>query len=166
MVNMSYKLKERNILKLILIVRFACAILDVGHPIRTAVNNWPTTQWFLRILGENGSNCRNDQNQWFILWNRKHVRNLIHSLKHGCKNWENSENVWELINPYHHMRQPWDSVFIQLQDDRKVPQTVTNDRVSNSFFPPSLWGKSGPGIDPNITHRSIPLSDPSTGEPR
>jgi hypothetical protein len=25
--------KERNILKLILIVRFACAILDVGHPI-------------------------------------------------------------------------------------------------------------------------------------
>jgi hypothetical protein len=31
--NMSDKLKERNILKLILIVRFACATLDVGHPI-------------------------------------------------------------------------------------------------------------------------------------
>jgi hypothetical protein len=26
------ELKERNILKLILIVRFACATLDVGHP--------------------------------------------------------------------------------------------------------------------------------------
>jgi hypothetical protein len=33
-VNMS-ELKERNILKLILIVRFTCATLDVGHPIRT-----------------------------------------------------------------------------------------------------------------------------------
>jgi hypothetical protein len=31
---MSDELKERNILKLILIVRFACAILDVGHPTR------------------------------------------------------------------------------------------------------------------------------------
>jgi hypothetical protein len=30
---MSDELKERNILKLILIVRFACATLDVGHPI-------------------------------------------------------------------------------------------------------------------------------------
>jgi hypothetical protein len=30
------ELKERNILKLILIVRFACATLDVGHPIRLA----------------------------------------------------------------------------------------------------------------------------------
>jgi hypothetical protein len=30
---MSDKLKERNILKLISIVRFACATLDVGHPI-------------------------------------------------------------------------------------------------------------------------------------
>jgi hypothetical protein len=29
---MSDELKERNILKLILIVRFACATLDVGHP--------------------------------------------------------------------------------------------------------------------------------------
>jgi hypothetical protein len=27
------ELKERDILKLILIVRFACATLDVGHPI-------------------------------------------------------------------------------------------------------------------------------------
>jgi hypothetical protein len=33
MVNMSDEQKERNILKLVLIVRFACAILDVGHPI-------------------------------------------------------------------------------------------------------------------------------------
>jgi hypothetical protein len=33
MVSMSDELKERNILKLILIVRFACDILDVGHPI-------------------------------------------------------------------------------------------------------------------------------------
>jgi hypothetical protein len=32
-VSMSDELKERNILKLMLIVRFACAILDVGHPI-------------------------------------------------------------------------------------------------------------------------------------
>jgi hypothetical protein len=30
---MSDELKERNILKLILIVRIACAALDVGHPI-------------------------------------------------------------------------------------------------------------------------------------
>jgi hypothetical protein len=27
------EIKERNILKLILIMRFACATLDVGHPI-------------------------------------------------------------------------------------------------------------------------------------
>jgi hypothetical protein len=33
MVSMSDELTERNILKLILIVRFACATLDVGHPI-------------------------------------------------------------------------------------------------------------------------------------
>jgi hypothetical protein len=33
MVSMSAELKERNILKLILTVRFACATLDVGHPI-------------------------------------------------------------------------------------------------------------------------------------
>jgi hypothetical protein len=32
MMSMSDELKERNILKLILIVRFACATLDVGHP--------------------------------------------------------------------------------------------------------------------------------------
>jgi hypothetical protein len=32
MLNLSDELKERNILKLILIVRFACATLDVGHP--------------------------------------------------------------------------------------------------------------------------------------
>jgi hypothetical protein len=33
MVSMSDELKERNILKLILIVRFACATLAVGHRI-------------------------------------------------------------------------------------------------------------------------------------
>jgi hypothetical protein len=33
MVSMSDELKEHNILKLILIVRFACATLDVGHRI-------------------------------------------------------------------------------------------------------------------------------------
>jgi hypothetical protein len=32
-VSMSDELKERNILKLMLIVRFACATLDVGHSI-------------------------------------------------------------------------------------------------------------------------------------
>jgi hypothetical protein len=36
MVSMSDELKERNILKLILMVRFACAALDVGHPINPA----------------------------------------------------------------------------------------------------------------------------------
>jgi hypothetical protein len=30
---MSDELKERNILKLTLIVKFACATIDVGHPI-------------------------------------------------------------------------------------------------------------------------------------
>jgi hypothetical protein len=34
-VSMSDELKERNILKLILLVRFACATLDVGNPIRS-----------------------------------------------------------------------------------------------------------------------------------
>jgi hypothetical protein len=33
MVNMSDELQERNILKLILIMRFACVTFDVGHPI-------------------------------------------------------------------------------------------------------------------------------------
>jgi hypothetical protein len=33
MMSMSDELKERNILKLILIVRFACATLDMGDPI-------------------------------------------------------------------------------------------------------------------------------------
>jgi hypothetical protein len=32
-VSMSDELKECNILKLIVIVRFACATLEVGHPI-------------------------------------------------------------------------------------------------------------------------------------
>jgi hypothetical protein len=36
MVSMSDELKERNILKLILIMRFACATLDVGHAICAA----------------------------------------------------------------------------------------------------------------------------------
>jgi hypothetical protein len=33
MVSMSDELKRRNILKMLLIARFACATLDVGHPI-------------------------------------------------------------------------------------------------------------------------------------
>jgi hypothetical protein len=33
MVSISDELKERNILKLILIVRFACATFDLGHAI-------------------------------------------------------------------------------------------------------------------------------------
>jgi hypothetical protein len=37
MVSMSDELKERNILKLILIVRFACATLDVGYAIQRNV---------------------------------------------------------------------------------------------------------------------------------
>jgi hypothetical protein len=31
------KLKERNILKLILIMRFACATLDLGHPMQAGI---------------------------------------------------------------------------------------------------------------------------------
>jgi hypothetical protein len=38
MMSMSVELKERNILKMILIVRFACATLDVGHPISDIPN--------------------------------------------------------------------------------------------------------------------------------
>jgi hypothetical protein len=39
---MSDELKERNILKLILIVRFACAALNVGHPIyRESICSYP-----------------------------------------------------------------------------------------------------------------------------
>jgi hypothetical protein len=37
--SMSDELKECNIMKLILIVRFACATLDVGHPIRIQIEN-------------------------------------------------------------------------------------------------------------------------------
>jgi hypothetical protein len=37
MVSMSDEIKERKILKLILIVRFACATLDMGHPITVGV---------------------------------------------------------------------------------------------------------------------------------
>jgi hypothetical protein len=42
MMSMSDELKERNILKLILIVRFACATLDVGHPIHREKNRAKT----------------------------------------------------------------------------------------------------------------------------
>jgi hypothetical protein len=38
MVSISDELKERNILALILIVRFACATLDVGHPVISDLN--------------------------------------------------------------------------------------------------------------------------------
>jgi hypothetical protein len=36
-VDCEYELKERNILKLILIVRFPCATLELGHPIFCSV---------------------------------------------------------------------------------------------------------------------------------
>jgi hypothetical protein len=42
MVRMSDELKERNILKLILIVRFVCATLDVGHPRVGAFHDAPS----------------------------------------------------------------------------------------------------------------------------
>jgi hypothetical protein len=53
--------KERNILKLILIVRFACATLDAGHPIHSVVAFLHKTEWtelviaheINRVLGEN-----------------------------------------------------------------------------------------------------------------
>jgi hypothetical protein len=35
-VSMSDELKERNLLKMILIMKFACATLDVGHPIESS----------------------------------------------------------------------------------------------------------------------------------
>jgi hypothetical protein len=52
MVSMSNERKERNILKLILIVRFACVTFDVGHPI-------PTIQLhaFLQSLHPFEKNC-------------------------------------------------------------------------------------------------------------
>jgi hypothetical protein len=37
---MSDEIKERNILKFVLIVRFACPILDVEHPIITGDETW------------------------------------------------------------------------------------------------------------------------------
>jgi hypothetical protein len=39
MVSMSDERKERNILKLILTVRFPCATLDMGHPICTPLGS-------------------------------------------------------------------------------------------------------------------------------
>jgi hypothetical protein len=50
---MSDELKERNILKLILIVRFACATLDVGHPrhIRGEIRNIGNLSW-MRTMEE------------------------------------------------------------------------------------------------------------------
>jgi hypothetical protein len=43
MVSISDELKERNILKLFLMARFACATLDVGQPIDTMMKQNPTT---------------------------------------------------------------------------------------------------------------------------
>jgi hypothetical protein len=51
---MSDEIKERNILKLILIVRFACATLDVGHPIALVCS----------ILRESSNNDLFDINGW------------------------------------------------------------------------------------------------------
>jgi hypothetical protein len=41
--SMSDELRERNILKLILIVRFTCASLDVAHPIKHHIVPEPTS---------------------------------------------------------------------------------------------------------------------------
>jgi hypothetical protein len=43
MMSLSDELKERNILKLILIARFACATLDVGHPIHLECSRYSTS---------------------------------------------------------------------------------------------------------------------------
>jgi hypothetical protein len=58
MVSISGELKERNILNLILIVRFACATLDVGHPMHPIYGGFGnrtdiilfTERSFLKIL--------------------------------------------------------------------------------------------------------------------
>jgi hypothetical protein len=42
MVSMSDELSERNILKLILMVRVACATLAVGHPIGCPFYSYPS----------------------------------------------------------------------------------------------------------------------------
>jgi hypothetical protein len=42
---MSDERKERNTLKLILIVRFACATLGVKHPIYAAQFRYPWNRW-------------------------------------------------------------------------------------------------------------------------
>jgi hypothetical protein len=67
MANMSDELKERKILKLILIVRFVCATLDVGHPIEPFVifaqpvrdrkTRFPHVE-ALKVLRERCSHCR------------------------------------------------------------------------------------------------------------
>jgi hypothetical protein len=44
MVSMLDELKEGKIWKLILIVRFACATLDVGHPIQVLGRTWTRTR--------------------------------------------------------------------------------------------------------------------------
>jgi hypothetical protein len=46
-VSISDDLKERNVLKLILLVRFACATLEVGHPIFKAPDFFPDSDNFV-----------------------------------------------------------------------------------------------------------------------
>jgi hypothetical protein len=67
MVSMSIELKERNILKLILIVRFACATLDMGHPVlhrfarfsvevnRACKSQFATLKRLLLLFTQNGT---------------------------------------------------------------------------------------------------------------
>jgi hypothetical protein len=57
MVSMLDELKERNILKLILIVRFACATLDVGHPIYATPMPCPD-QHFHDICQQDREDCQ------------------------------------------------------------------------------------------------------------
>jgi hypothetical protein len=51
MISMSDELKERNILKLILIVRFACATLDLGYPMELQVYFIPNSQKETIVIG-------------------------------------------------------------------------------------------------------------------
>jgi hypothetical protein len=63
MVSMSDELKERKILKLILIVRFACATLNVGYPLYWAITKYgghPDFELALNRIGSHLVECHFD----------------------------------------------------------------------------------------------------------
>jgi hypothetical protein len=64
MVSMSDEPKERNILKLILIVRFTCATLDVGHHIITTRTRDADNISDVSIIPKSGRHVRNDTGRW------------------------------------------------------------------------------------------------------